>query len=114
GKRTLQALCAHYGVPLDDAHHAEADAVAAARTARRVGETYAPVGSMPLPDLYELQVAAAAEQSASLQSYLRRTSNPTAYIEPAWPVIPNDARAEAGAGAASIPAQRAGGHPRVS
>ncbi|MEV0260061.1 exonuclease domain-containing protein [Streptomyces sp. NPDC050617] len=115
GKRTLQALCAHYGVPLDGAHHAEADAAAAARTARCVGETYEPVGSMPLADLYGLQVEAAAEQSASLQSYLRRTSNPTAYIEPAWPVIPNgDGRAETGSGSAAIPAQRAGGHPRVS
>ncbi|MEV0276402.1 3'-5' exonuclease [Streptomyces sp. NPDC050610] len=118
GKRTLQALCAHYGVPLDAAHHAEADAVAAARAARRVGETHAPVGSIPLADLYELQVAAAAEQSASLQSYLRRTSNPTAYIEPAWPVIPNgDARPEGGPsspGSGRIPVQRTSGHPRMS
>ncbi|KOG87555.1 exonuclease domain-containing protein [Streptomyces varsoviensis] len=118
GKRTLQALCAHYGVALDAAHRAEADALAAARTARRVGETYAPVGSMPIADLYELQVAAAAEQSASLQSYLRRTSNPAAYIEPAWPVIPyaEARRAEepSAPAAGSIPAQRIAGHPRVN
>ncbi|MGW3623317.1 exonuclease domain-containing protein [Streptomyces sp. NPDC000880] len=89
GRRTLQALCAHYGVPLDDAHDARADAVAAAHTARRMGEKHQSIGSVPLADLHELQVRAAAEQSASLQRYLRRTSNPTAYIEPAWPVIPH-------------------------
>ncbi|MFF3327671.1 3'-5' exonuclease [Streptomyces sp. NPDC002889] len=89
GRRTLEALCAHYGVPLDEAHNAGADAVAAARTARRMGETHPSIGSVPLADLHELQVRAAAEQSASLQRYLRRTSNPTAQIEPAWPVIPH-------------------------
>jgi DNA polymerase III subunit epsilon len=88
GRRTLQALCARYGVRLDDAHDAGADAVAAARTARRMGEKYPSIGLMPLADLHELQVRAAAEQSASLQGYLRRTSNPKAYVEPAWPVIP--------------------------
>jgi DNA polymerase-3 subunit epsilon len=98
GKRTLQALCAHYGVSLDAAHHAEADAVAAARTARRVGEEYPRIGAMTLTDLHALQVEAAAEQSASLQSYLRRTSDPSVYIEPAWPFIPHDAGREVEAG----------------
>lgn len=87
GKRALQALCAHYGVALEDAHDARADAVAAARVVRRLGEQHAPVGSLPLTDLHELQVAAAAEQSASLQQYLRR-KDPQAVVEQAWPVIP--------------------------
>ncbi|MFD8213124.1 exonuclease domain-containing protein [Streptomyces sp. NPDC059697] len=88
GRRNLQALCAHYGVPLDDAHNAAADAAAAARTARRLGEKYSSIGSLPLADLHDLQVRAAAEQAASLQRYLRRTSDATAYVEPAWPIIP--------------------------
>ncbi|GAA0900487.1 3'-5' exonuclease [Streptomyces thermoalcalitolerans] len=88
GKRALHALCAYYGVPLDDAHNAKADAVAAARVARRMGEKYRPIGMMSLADLYDLQVRAAAEQSASLQAYLRRTTNPTAVVESAWPVVP--------------------------
>ncbi|MET9481653.1 3'-5' exonuclease [Streptomyces sp. NPDC006638] len=92
GRRTLQALCAHYGVELADAHDARADAVAAARAARRMGERHPSIGSVPLADLHALQVRAAAEQSASLQSYLRRTSNPSAYIEPAWPLVPHGAR----------------------
>ncbi|MGC2997764.1 3'-5' exonuclease [Streptomyces sp. G35A] len=88
GKRALHALCAYYGVPLDDAHDARADAVAAARVVRRMGEKHRPIGMMSPTDLHDLQVRAAAEQSASLQAYLRRTMNPTAVVEPSWPVIP--------------------------
>ncbi|MFB7458410.1 MULTISPECIES: 3'-5' exonuclease [unclassified Streptomyces] len=88
GKRALTALCAHYGVPLDDAHDARADAVAAARVVRRMGEKYPAMGELAPTDLHDLQVRAAAEQAASLQRYLRRTSNPEATVEPAWPVIP--------------------------
>ncbi|MGW7098566.1 exonuclease domain-containing protein [Streptomyces sp. NPDC054838] len=88
GKRALHALCAHYGVPLDDAHDARADAVAAARVVRRMAERHRPVGLMPLADLHELQVRAAAEQSVSLQAYLRRTADPAAVVEPSWPLIP--------------------------
>ncbi|MFD8981214.1 3'-5' exonuclease [Streptomyces sp. NPDC059564] len=89
GKRALHALCAHYGVSLDDAHDARADAVAAARVVRRLGERHRPVGLMPLADLHALQVRAAAEQSVSLQAYLRRTTDPTAVVEPSWPLIPH-------------------------
>ncbi|MFD5448907.1 MULTISPECIES: exonuclease domain-containing protein [unclassified Streptomyces] len=87
GKRALHALCAHYGVSLDDAHDARADAVAAARVVRRMGERHRPLGMMSPADLHDLQVRAAAEQSASLQAYLRRT-DPAAVVEPAWPVVP--------------------------
>ncbi|MFD6800403.1 3'-5' exonuclease [Streptomyces cyaneofuscatus] len=88
GKRALQALCEHYGVTLSDAHDATADAVAAVRVVRRMGERHRPVSTLPTAELHALQVRAAAEQSASLQAYLRRTANPTAVVEQAWPVIP--------------------------
>ncbi|MDX3535813.1 exonuclease domain-containing protein [Streptomyces sp. MB09-01] len=88
GRRTLQALCEHYGVTLDDAHNAAADALAAARAARRVGAKHASIGSIELADLHDLQIRAAAQQAQSLQSYLRRTSDPEAIVEPAWPVVP--------------------------
>ncbi|MFG3101227.1 exonuclease domain-containing protein [Streptomyces sp. NPDC048182] len=88
GTRALHALCAHYGVPLDAAHDARADAVAAAGVVRRMAERHRLVGAMSAADLHDLQVRAAAEQSASLQAYLRRTSSPTAVVESAWPVVP--------------------------
>ncbi|GGZ10879.1 3'-5' exonuclease [Streptomyces nitrosporeus] len=87
GKRALHALCAHYGVALDDAHDARADAVAAARVVRRMGEKYESFGGMPLAELHALQVRAAAEQAASLQAYFRRT-DPSAVVEAAWPLVP--------------------------
>ncbi|MFD7259238.1 3'-5' exonuclease [Streptomyces sp. NPDC059874] len=88
GRRTLQALCEHYGVTLDAAHNAVADALAAAHAARRMGARHTAIGSVALADLHDLQVRAAAEQAASLQSYLRRTSDPEAVVERAWPVVP--------------------------
>jgi DNA polymerase-3 subunit epsilon len=88
GSRNLQALCAHYGVPLDDAHNAVADAVAAARAARSMGVKHAVIGALAPTDLHDLQVRAAAEQAQSLQKHLRRTSDPRATVPSAWPVIP--------------------------
>ncbi|MFC5954096.1 3'-5' exonuclease [Streptomyces pratens] len=110
GKRALHALCAHYGVPLDDAHDARADAVAAARVVRRMGEKHQRIGMMPLTDLHELQVRAAAGQAASLQAYLRRTADPTAVVEQAWPVVPRNRQpgpAEAPRGREREPGDRA-------
>ncbi|WP_320783658.1 3'-5' exonuclease [Streptomyces sp. CRN 30] len=88
GSRNLQALCAHYGVPLEDAHNAVADAVAAAHAARSMGVKHSVIGTLAPMDLHDLQVRAAAEQAESLQKYLRRTSDPKATVESAWPVIP--------------------------
>ncbi|MEU3713041.1 3'-5' exonuclease [Streptomyces catenulae] len=91
GKRALQALCGHYGVPLDGAHEAGADAVAAAGVARRIGERY-PAVALPSPEaLHTLQEGAAAEQAADFQAYLRRSGKPEAYVEGAWPLIPHQA-----------------------
>ncbi|MFJ8885460.1 3'-5' exonuclease [Streptomyces sp. NPDC102402] len=98
GKRALHALCAHYGVSLDDAHDARADAVAAARVVRSMAQRHQPVGVMALEDLHGLQVRAAAEQSLSLQAYLRRTADPAAVVEPAWPLIPRRREPAAGEG----------------
>ncbi|MFJ6854233.1 3'-5' exonuclease [Streptomyces sp. NPDC091271] len=96
GKRALHALCDHYGVSLEDAHDARADAVAAARVVRSMGERHQPVGVMALEDLHGLQVHAAAEQSLSLQAYLRRTADPAAVVEAAWPLIPRRREPQAG------------------
>lgn len=91
GKRALQALCGHYGVRLEGAHEAGADAAAAAGVARRIGATY-PAVAIPSPrDLHALQEQAAAEQAASFQAYLRRSGDPEAIVEPAWPLIPYQA-----------------------
>ncbi|MEU1373038.1 3'-5' exonuclease [Streptomyces triculaminicus] len=87
GSRKLANLCEHYKVPLDGAHSADADAVAACRVAWRQGSWYAPLAAMSLDDLHAAQVRWAAEQAASLQEYLRR-KDPATVVEGAWPLIP--------------------------
>ncbi|MET8679618.1 3'-5' exonuclease [Streptomyces sp. NPDC004647] len=120
GKRTLEALCGHYGVRLVEAHEAGADAVAAAEVALRIGEKHKELGSIDLPALHELQTAAAAKQAESFQEYLRRTSDPQAYVERAWPLIPaqrpspDPARTEGSAGSSErIPSERIPADPVI-
>jgi DNA polymerase-3 subunit epsilon len=87
GKRTLGAVCAHYRVPLEDAHAANADALAAARVAWRLGQASSELGAIELRELHGHQVAWAAEQAASFQDYLRRNGS-VERIEGAWPIVP--------------------------
>ncbi len=87
GKRTLGAVCEHYRVTLDDAHAANADAVAAARVAYRLGATVAELRDMDLRVLHRAQVPWAAEQAASLEQYFRREGR-YERVERAWPIVP--------------------------
>ena len=87
GKRTLGAVCAHYNVPLDEAHASHADALAAARVAWRLGQAFEELRALDLPTLHARQVAWAAEQAASFEDYLRRNGRDER-IERDWPVVP--------------------------
>lgn len=86
GKRTLGAVCAHYNVPLDEAHASHADALAAARVAWRLGQAFEEL-RCDLRALHEHQIAWAAEQAASFEDYLRRNGRDER-IEAAWPIVP--------------------------
>lgn len=88
GKRTLGAVCEHYRVTLDDAHAANADAIAAARVAYRLGATVAELRDMDLRVLHRAQVSWAAEQAASLEEYFRREGR-NERVERAWPIVPD-------------------------
>lgn len=86
GKRTLEFVCGHYGVELSDAHQADADAIAAARLAWRMGEKFSELAK-ELPELHREQIEWAAEQAASLEQYFRsQGKNET--VEQAWPIVP--------------------------
>ncbi len=89
GKRTLTAVCAHYRVPLTaaDAHAANADALAAARVAWRLGQASPELRALGLHELHGHQVTWAAEQAASFQEYLRSNGS-VERIEGAWPIVP--------------------------
>jgi DNA polymerase-3 subunit epsilon len=88
GKRTLGAVCEHYRVTLDDAHAANADAIAAARVAYRLGATVAELRDMDLRVLHRAQVSWAAEQAASLEQYFRGQGR-NERVEGAWPIVPD-------------------------
>ncbi|MGH2865554.1 MAG: exonuclease domain-containing protein [Solirubrobacteraceae bacterium] len=87
GKRTLGAVCEHYSVRLEQAHAANADALAAARVAFRLATRVPELAAMSLPDLHREQVVWAAEQAASLEDYFREQGREER-IERVWPVVP--------------------------
>jgi DNA polymerase III subunit epsilon len=88
GKRTLSAVCEHYRIPLDGAHAASADALAAARLAYRLGATVSELRDIDLRLLHRQQIAWAAEQAASLETHFRGRGR-NERVEGAWPVIPD-------------------------
>ena len=84
GKRTLIVTSEFYGVTLEGAHDAEADAVATGRVCWAV---LAKAEELELQALHARQVVWAAEQAASLQSYLRRSKDDDKIvIDGTWPV----------------------------
>lgn len=88
GKRTLADLCRLYGVRLDGAHSADADATAACRVAWRLGPQYPGLAGLDLPELHKAQTEWAAEQAASFQAHLRRKGETDAVIDGSWPLRP--------------------------
>jgi DNA polymerase-3 subunit epsilon len=72
GKRTLTATCEHYGIELtaEDAHSADADALAAARLAWKIAKKYEVVGNMPLRALQEWQRKAHRQWADGFGAYL--------------------------------------------
>jgi DNA polymerase III subunit epsilon len=87
GKRTLGAVCTHYRVPLDEAHAANADALAAARVAWRLGQAFQELRDVDLPTLHRQQIVWAADQAASLEAYFASNGRGER-VEGAWPIVP--------------------------
>lgn len=87
GKRTLTAVCEVYNVQLSeyDAHAADADAIAAARVAWRLGEKYDEL-LIGLTELHAAQVEWAAEQAASLEEYFK-SQGKNEVVEREWPIV---------------------------
>ncbi|WP_017541571.1 exonuclease domain-containing protein [Nocardiopsis halophila] len=88
GPRNLGAVCAHYGVDLQDAHEARADAEAAARLVGAIATAHPRLARTSLEELQAQQRRAYADQAAARQERLRRTRDPRAYIDPHWPIRP--------------------------
>ncbi|MFC5501596.1 NUDIX domain-containing protein [Lysinimonas soli] len=89
GKRTLEITARLYEVPLDDAHDAGADAIAAGRVALALLHRYPDDLDIDLADLHGRQEVWHAEQAASFQEYLRAKRGDDSYVaDPSWPLKP--------------------------
>lgn len=86
GKRTLEVAAAHYGVPLDDAHDAGADAIAAGRVAQALAAAYPAELEVPIADLHGRQEIWYAEQARRFQDYIRRKGDESFTASTAWPI----------------------------
>jgi DNA polymerase-3 subunit epsilon len=94
GKRKLVDVCAHYGVTLEHAHEAGADAVAAARLARRLAFRHPMLSTFGHAALMEFQAKAFEKWRVGLNTHWRKTGN-ASRISPGWPLAepegaPND------------------------
>ena len=100
GGRKLEDLCRTYGVRLDGAHSADADAIAACRVAWRIGQKEPAIGNATVAFLHGKQIDWAREQAESLADYFRRTPGKESWadgVRTEWPLIP----AQRGAGGQS-------------
>ncbi|MEW2129885.1 3'-5' exonuclease [Streptomyces sp. NPDC005435] len=86
GRRTLTDLCEHYGVALNDAHDAAADALAALDVVRAVGRRFsARLERLSPAELHALQVGWHAAQARGLQAWFARSGSPET-VSTEWPL----------------------------
>ena len=89
GRRTLTDLCAHYGVTLEGAHDAGADALASLDVVRAVGRRFAArLERLSPAELHTLQAVWHAAQARGLQAWFAR-SGTEEVVDPAWPLRPD-------------------------
>ncbi|MEV0258907.1 3'-5' exonuclease [Streptomyces sp. NPDC050732] len=90
GKRNLEAVCTEYGVVLEAAHDAAADAQAAARLACAIADRHPKVASLGPADLHRRQIEWYAEWAADFQNFLRKKGNADAVVDGVWPLRAED------------------------
>jgi DNA polymerase III subunit epsilon len=89
GRRTLTDLCEHYGVALDGAHDAAADATASLALVRAIGRRYAAaLDGLGITELHARQAVWHAAQSRGLQAWFARNGSDE-QCDPAWPLRPD-------------------------
>lgn len=85
GKKTLEAVSAHYGVPVENAHEATSDAIAAARVAWKMTRAYPELLQMTSDELMHTQAKWHYEAQTSLQEYFDKIGK-DAKVDTAWPL----------------------------
>ena len=86
GRRRLTDLCEHYGVELDGAHDAAADATAALGLVREIGRRHAErLGALTPAELHLRQAVWHAAQARGLQKWFT-SSGSDEVVDTAWPL----------------------------
>ena len=85
GKRTLENVCAHYNVPLDNAHEAAADAVAAARVAWKLTREFPELVEMTSDELMLAQSTWYYQSQVELQAWFEKQGKSTS-VNNNWPI----------------------------
>ncbi|MER6102322.1 3'-5' exonuclease [Streptomyces sp. NPDC001832] len=89
GRRTLTDLCELYGVVLDGAHDAAADAAASLELVRAVGRRFSSRLERLTPaELHTLQAVWHAAQARGLQAWFAKNGTAET-VDPAWPLRPD-------------------------
>jgi DNA polymerase-3 subunit epsilon len=89
GKRTLEVTAERYGVALEGAHDAGADAIAAGRVAQALGRAFPEELGDSAADLHGRQEIWYVEQARSFEEYVRTKPGREAYVaDRSWPVRP--------------------------
>lgn len=86
GRRTLSSLCEFYGVRLDNAHEATADALAAARIAWKQVRMWPELAQMDGEELMEWQAVSHYESQMNLKKYFEGKGRDASGVSTAWPM----------------------------
>ena len=86
GKRTLTATTEQYGVLLDGAHDASADAIAAGRLAQALARRFPAAFGCTARELHEAQTRWARRQAEDFTEWMRVNRDPAFEKDGAWPV----------------------------
>lgn len=88
GGRRLTQVCEHYGVALDNAHEASADAVAAARVAWKLARAYPELLDLSVDDLMLQQATWNYQDKTELREYFhsKGQADRAATVNTSWPL----------------------------
>lgn len=88
GKRNLTAMCEHYGVRIDNAHEATADATAAARVAwMQVRKHFRELAQMDTGELMEYQAVEYYKMQEERRRYFESNGRDASDVLSGWPML---------------------------
>ncbi len=87
GPRTLDAVCKRWGILLDNAHDATADARASGLVALAIADAFPDLAQLSAEQIHHAQQEWKRDQAARLQEYLRTRRDPNAVVDHEWPFL---------------------------